>query len=132
MTNVGPDALAPGNNFKLFGAPILSGYFSGVSLPPLAAGLNWTNKLLVDGSIEVVPWTGPKLRADPPAPDLLLEVTEGFPGWAFDVLTATNITSTNWTAIYSGYFDWTGLGSANTGPIQPGPAHFFRLRTHAP
>jgi hypothetical protein len=86
----------------------------------------------VDGSIRVVSWAGPRLRADASNPDLAIEVSEGFPGWAYDLLTATNITATNWPVIASDYFDWTGFGRVNAGSIQPIPMRFFRLQTHAP
>ena len=53
VTNLGPTTLATGDRFPLFSATNYAGSFSSISLPPLAAGLDWTNKLLVDGSIEV-------------------------------------------------------------------------------
>ena len=59
VTNLGPTALAPGDKFKLFNATSYAGSFSALTLPPLDFGLGWTNKLLVDGSIEVTP--GPAL-----------------------------------------------------------------------
>jgi T5SS/PEP-CTERM-associated repeat protein len=54
VSNLGPTALATGDRFQLFNATNYAGSFSSTSLPPLAAGLDWTNKLLVDGSIEVI------------------------------------------------------------------------------
>src|SRR6185295_18205386 len=59
VTNLGPSALAPGDNFRLFNATSYAGAFTSITLPPLDFGLTWTNKLLVDGSIEVLP--GPAL-----------------------------------------------------------------------
>src|SRR5207248_7820993 len=48
-----PTPLAVGDRFQPFSDTNYAGSFSSLSLPPLAAGLDWTNKLLVDGSIEV-------------------------------------------------------------------------------
>jgi hypothetical protein len=54
VTNIGPSPLLPGDPFKLFFASNFAGSFSSVTLPSLPGGLTWTNKLLVDGSIEVL------------------------------------------------------------------------------
>jgi hypothetical protein len=54
VVNLGPTALAVGNNFKLFAASSYLGAFSNLALPAPGVGLGWTNKLLLDGSIEVV------------------------------------------------------------------------------
>ena len=54
VSNIGPDALVPGNRFQLFNATSYAGSFSSISLPFPGQGLIWTNKLLVDGSIEVI------------------------------------------------------------------------------
>ncbi|MGH8245733.1 MAG: hypothetical protein ACREUU_04800, partial [Gammaproteobacteria bacterium] len=53
VSHLGPAALTAGNNFKLFSATMYAGAFTSLHLPPLAPGLTWTNKLLMDGSIEV-------------------------------------------------------------------------------
>jgi len=54
VTNLGPEALAAGDSFKLFNAGSWSGGFTNVLLPPLAAGLNWnTNALATNGTIAV-------------------------------------------------------------------------------
>ncbi|PWU16790.1 MAG: hypothetical protein C5B50_12650 [Verrucomicrobia bacterium] len=54
VANMGPDALAPGDSFPLFSAANYAGSFSSVTLPTLPSGLGWTNKLLLDGSIQVI------------------------------------------------------------------------------
>src|SRR5207237_552599 len=54
VSHIGPDALAAGDNFRLFVASSYTNAFSSLSLPPLDPELAWTNKLLVDGSIEVI------------------------------------------------------------------------------
>jgi fibronectin-binding autotransporter adhesin len=61
VTNLGPDALVLGDQYKLFDAPGFAGNFANVNLPALASGLAWTNKLLVNGSIEVVAGPVPTL-----------------------------------------------------------------------
>src|SRR5207245_10615401 len=53
VSNLGPDALAAGDNFRLFPGTTYAGAFTNLSLPALGPGLAWNNKLLVDGSIEV-------------------------------------------------------------------------------
>src|SRR5262249_3505101 len=54
VSHLGPSTLGAGDNFPLFVASSYSGSFSSLSLPPLDPDLTWTNKLLVDGSIEVI------------------------------------------------------------------------------
>lgn len=54
VSNIGPDALAAGDRVLLFGGGAYAGNFVNILLPPLGIGLAWTNKLLVDGSIEVI------------------------------------------------------------------------------
>jgi hypothetical protein len=46
--------LAVGDRFPLFAASSFSGSFSRMVLPPLPVGLAFTNKLALDGSVEVV------------------------------------------------------------------------------
>jgi autotransporter-associated beta strand protein len=55
VTNVSGNALVAGDSFQLFTAPLVTGNFSSVSLPPLSNGLVWnTNTLATDGFIAVV------------------------------------------------------------------------------
>lgn len=65
VTNIGANALAVGDRFKLFNAATYSGSFATFSLPPLAFGLRWLNNLLVDGSVEVVIATPPTVQTLP-------------------------------------------------------------------
>ena len=58
VSNLGPSALAVGDRFPLFSASSYAGGFTNIILPPLSPGLGWTNKLLVDGSIEII--SGPQ------------------------------------------------------------------------
>ena len=54
VTNVGATPLAVGDSFTLFNATNATGSFSSTALPPLAPGLAWTNRLAVNGSIQVI------------------------------------------------------------------------------
>lgn len=51
--------LAVGDSFKLFNAASYNGGFTSITLPALAVGLTWTNKLAVDGTITVVSSVNP-------------------------------------------------------------------------
>lgn len=54
VTDVGSDALVPGDTFKLFNAASYDGSFGSMTLPELETGLTWdTLSLTVDGSIRV-------------------------------------------------------------------------------
>lgn len=53
ITNLGP-ALSAGDNFKFFSKPMLNGGAVSFSPATPGAGLAWTNKLAVDGSVGVV------------------------------------------------------------------------------
>ncbi len=112
-----------GQVFQLINAPSRLGAFPGVSLPGLPAGLSWTNRLDVDGSIAVVVLVAP--------PELLNPVVLGngsfqfgfsnAAGASFTVLTTTNVAwpLSNWTAlgppaeISPGQFQFTDLQNTN-------------------
>ena len=78
---VRPAALAPGDRFQLFVSGAYMGSFTSLTLPPLGPGLGWTNKLLVDGSIEVVPSSAPKISGlAVSGTNLVFNVIDGLPG----------------------------------------------------
>ena len=54
VSQLGTDPLAAGDTFTLITAVSTSGGFGSVTLPPLPAGLGWTNRLALNGSIQVV------------------------------------------------------------------------------
>ncbi|HEX5219685.1 MAG TPA: hypothetical protein VFZ59_08970 [Verrucomicrobiae bacterium] len=54
VTKLGTNVLVGGDRFKMFDAVSYAGSFANITLPPLAPGQSWTNKLLLDGSIEVL------------------------------------------------------------------------------
>jgi T5SS/PEP-CTERM-associated repeat protein len=133
VSNVGVGAFALGDNFKLFNATAYGGSFPSLTLPPLNAGLGWTNKLLIDGSIEViaVSLSQPKFsNISVSGTNLILSGTNGSSGQSYGVLTATNINiaSSNWTSLVTNQFG-AGGGFTFTNPITPGDLQrYFRLR----
>lgn len=125
VTNIGPAELAAGDTFALFNKPV-SG-FSSVVLPSLAAPLFWTNKLAVDGTIQVlstVPTTPTNImisRLD----GGLIEV--GWPashiGWRLETNAVSIVATNEW---------YTWIGSTTTNrvifPIDTAKTNvYFRL-----
>jgi hypothetical protein len=132
VSNLGPAALAAGDHFVLFAANGFSGSFNNVNLPPLAAGLVWTNKLSVDGSIEVIGVVLPKFESiSISGTNLIFTGTNGTAGANYAVLTATNVASplSNWLSLITNQFG-AGGGFSFTNSIAPGePQRYFRIRT---
>jgi len=85
VSNLGP-ALGVGNRFNLFGLPVTGGEAMAVG----GAGVIWTNKLAVDGSIEVLSTTVPRPVINsvtmPDAASLVMSGNNGYPGSPFYVL----------------------------------------------
>src|SRR5262249_15376592 len=96
------------------------------------SGLDWNNKLLADGSIEVIARRQPgfsNVRLS--GTNLVFTGTNGTAGASYAVLAATNVTlpSSNWLSITTNQFRAGGAFSF-TNPISSGdPKRFFRLRT---
>jgi T5SS/PEP-CTERM-associated repeat protein len=130
VAKLGATALTGGDRFQLFSASSYAGSFTTVTLPSLPAGLNWTNKLLVDGSIEVI--AGPQFTSvTVSGTNVILTGTNGTPNAPYAVLTATNVALplSNWVSIATNLFDSSGNFSF-TNAITPGiPQRFYRLRT---
>ena len=113
VSNLGPTALAAGDRFQLFSATSFAGSFTSLDLPALNTGLGWTNKLLVDGSIEVV-----SVSVAPPSfagiavsgTNVVISGTNGVPNANYSVLTTTNVTLPliNWSSIATNQFDSSG------------------------
>ena len=119
------DAFAP-----LFGATGFAGSFVSVTLPPLGAGLAWSNQLALSGAIQVV--SKPPLAFSSVLNSGGSLVVSGAGGQAnapYWVLTTTNVTQplTNWTHLVTNQFD--GFGNfAFTASINPAtPQRFYRL-----
>jgi hypothetical protein len=114
---------AAGQKYKLFSAGTIAGSFTTVTLPTLTGSIYWTNKLLVDGTIEIIPL--PK-----PAPtitfigvldgNLVIRGTNnnGVIQDVFYLLTHTNLGASlsNWTRITTNLFDASGNLNYTNGP----------------
>lgn len=131
VSNVGPSALEAGDRFPLFSAPVYGGAFGTLSLPKPGPGLNWSNRLLLDGSIEIVPWGGPRISDVALAgTNLLIGVADGFPGGVWQLLTATNLSEpfSNWAPLATGAFDWLGNAVVTQALRRAEPRRFFAVR----
>jgi autotransporter-associated beta strand protein len=127
--------LAAGQKYQLFRAGTLSTAFGTVTLPTLTGGLTWTNKINIDGSIQVL---SPAIT--PPAAitginftgnNLVLNATNGLPGGTFHVLASTNVALaiSNWTVITNGVFDGSGnLVNFTVINAVSGPQRFYLLQ----
>ena len=110
VTNIGANALTAGVEFPLFNANSYGGGFASISLPPLDPGLTWTNKLLLDGSIQVL---GPSLKFGAitlSGTNLLISGSGGPANSNYWVLTTTNLNVglSNWTRLLTNQFDGSG------------------------
>jgi len=128
VTNLGPD-LQPGDKFVLFPGKTVTG---GSTLTVTGAGKLWTNKLELDGSIEVLGVAPPPVNPNPTnisfsvsAGTLNLSWPASHTGWRLQVQTnALNVgISTNWV-------DVPGSESTNQVAFPINPTNgtvFFRL-----
>jgi T5SS/PEP-CTERM-associated repeat protein len=132
VSNLGPGALVAGDRFPLFNAASYSGAFSAVALPSLPAGLTWTNRLLVDGSIAVVNRAAPRIGGlTKSGTNLVFQIAGGPPGGAWNLLASTNAASplSSWTTVRSGSLDWLGNLTLTNGIGRTEPRRFFRIST---
>jgi len=128
LTNIGSSALVVSNKFTLFSGGARSGTFTNITWPALTAGLGWTNKLWLDGSIEViqvVDTTPTNLAFSASSGGLTLTWPADHTGWR--LLAQTNGLglglTTNW-------FPVSGSAATNQLTLTPNPnnpAVFFRL-----
>ncbi|MEI7728453.1 MAG: carbohydrate-binding protein [Verrucomicrobiota bacterium] len=133
ITNLG-GILAAGDRFKLFSATNYTGTFAKTNLPALRPGLTWTNKLLLDGSLEIIGAAAP-LQIVKPAligagQNLSLSGSGGQPGTVYYLLAATNITTpgSNWVPVLTNTFDTNGGFSATNTINRTVPRRFLRLQ----
>jgi hypothetical protein len=132
VTDIGTDLLAAGDRFQLFSATPFSGSFASINLPPLGPGLDWDNKLLVDGSIEVIDRRQPVFASIKlSGTNVIFAGTNGTAGANYAVLTATNITLplSNWLSIATNPFGAGGEFSFTNGIVPGERQRYFRLRT---
>jgi T5SS/PEP-CTERM-associated repeat protein len=129
VTNLGPTALAAGDRFKLFSAGSYTGSFASLTLPPLDPELAWTNKLSVDGSIEVTTLSVQTLPASAVGPDQATLNGVANPGgaaataWFEWGLTTNYGTLTPPRALGSGMAD-TNFSQSLTGLVVGSTYHF--------
>jgi T5SS/PEP-CTERM-associated repeat protein len=129
VSNLGPTVLQAGDRFRLFSATSYKNVFLNLNLPPLDPGLSWTNKLVVDGSIEII--GSPRFTAVAHVgTNLVISGGDGPSNGTYTVLSSTNLTLalTSWTRLLTNQFDSLG-GFVFTNPINPAvPVRFFRLQ----
>lgn len=125
--NASGDALAVGNKFVLFSAPTMANAFTTVNLPPAGPGLAWTNRIAVDGSIEVIasgePTDAPTLAFTSTRTSITLSWPTAYTSFVLRGQTnATSGLSNNWGPV-SGV-----VGNQVTIPINPANRSvFFQL-----
>jgi autotransporter-associated beta strand protein len=112
VTNLGTNALAAGDSFKLFNAATFTGAFTNLTLPPLAANLAWnTNTFATNGTLAVVvslPFQFTGAAFDASGASFLLNGT-GTAGQNYILQTATNLTAPVWLPILTNMADSYGL-----------------------
>jgi len=128
VTNEGP-ALVAGDSFKLFNKPVVNG--NALTIVSSPAGVTWTNRLAVDGSIAVVSTvstTPPHLGSTVVGGNLVLSWPTDHIGW--QLLVQTNHLG---SGISTNHLDWdTVAGSSATNevfiPINTAkPSEFYRM-----
>ena len=131
VNNIGPDAPALGDRFPLFSAASYSGAFSSTTLPVLNSGLAWTNKLLIDGSIQVVATSRPQfVSLALSGTNLIMSGSGGVPSTFYVVLSSTNVTLPviSWLPLSTNQFDSSG-NFIFTNALSPAiPQRFYLLR----
>jgi fibronectin-binding autotransporter adhesin len=117
-------ALAPGDTFKLFNAPIYSGAFTTLNLPTLTSNYVWNvSNLAVDGTISVTQ-PAPRIVFLRTGNSIELTWSNGFSDYTLQAQTnaiTVGIQATNWV-------DVPTVTNSATLTIDPGnPSVFYRL-----
>jgi hypothetical protein len=129
VTNLGSTGLESGDRFRLFSATSYKNIFLSIILPALPPGLEWANKLAVDGSIQVIGIP----RFDTIAQfgtNLVISGSAGPTNASYRVLTSTNVTLalSNWTHLMTNQFDNLGNFVFTNGISPAVPQRFYRLQ----
>ena len=128
---MGPTELSNGDSFKLFNASSYAGAFRVLRLPELPVGLMWTNQLLVNGTVAVVPQTVPKISSvTRSGTNLLMTVTGAAPSFTYLLYGTTNVALPlgSWQQIKYGLLDWMGNGTVTNGINFAEPQRYFRIQ----
>jgi autotransporter-associated beta strand protein len=127
VANLGP-ALQAGDKFKLFNKPVTGGATLTIAGGGTAV---WTNKLELDGSIEVLSVPLPRIvTSGVTGSDFVFSGTNGVPDGAYEVFSSTDVALplASWTQVSSGNFDGSGNFSV-TIPINVNePQRYYLLR----
>lgn len=127
VANLGP-ALQAGDKFKLFNKPVTGGAAMTITGGGTAV---WSNKLEVDGSIEVVSAPLPRIvTSGVIGSDLVFSGTNGVPSGTYQVLSSTNVAApiANWTSVASGNFDGSGNFSVTNAINASEPQRYYLLQ----
>ncbi len=131
VTNLaGP--LTAGQRFELFVGDAYAGTFSAVSLPPLGAGLMWSNDLANSGTIQVIAGSGspPRLTSiQILGASLVLSGTNGLNGETCVLLASTNLTRplNQWTPLLTNTFE-SGRFSITNAMDLGSPQNYYLLQ----
>ncbi|HSY43938.1 MAG TPA: RICIN domain-containing protein [Candidatus Acidoferrum sp.] len=130
VTNI-TGTLVVGQTFQLFLGESYAGAFSAINLPPLGAGLVWANNLAINGTLQVVASSGPRLTGILlSGTNLIINGTNGMAGEQYQLLSSTNLTLPlkQWVPVLTNNFD--GNGNFNlTNTVNPAaPQNFYILQ----
>lgn len=127
VANLGP-VLQAGDKFKLFNKPVTGG----ATLTIAGGGtVVWTNKLELDGSIEVVSAPLPRIvTSGVIGSDFVFSGTNGVLSGTYQVLSSTNVAApiANWTTVASGNFDGSGNFSVTNAINASEPQRYYLLQ----
>jgi len=131
ISKLGADSLSLSNRFQLFSASNYSGAFTSIlNLPGLPLNLKWSNQLLVDGSLVVVPGTPAQFESVVrEGNQLVMTLSGGEPNTDHVLLASPNVALplSNWQNIGSIHFDWLGNATVTNAINFAVPARFFAV-----
>ena len=134
VTNAG-GALSVGDSFMIFNQPVLNGQ----ALSVVGAGVTWTNRLAVDGSIAVVKLTPPPVTPVPRLTSLIMggassvkvTWTNAVAGSNYCLQYSTNLTGANWTDLSP--VTASGTTASQTDGVPDGARQrYYRVRCLSP
>jgi len=133
LTNVGTGIVTVGDSFKIFSATNTSGSFTTITPSTPGTNLLWnTNSLANNGILSVsLGVVHPRpTSAQVSGTNLIISGDGGAVGYAFSVLSATNLTipMTNWPVIGGGLCDKAGEFNFTNELAVDAPAKFYLIR----